>query len=135
MSDRFLNDCHEYIFHFTKYGDVHLDSWLSGYHTKIRQTLSAGRQPTRKTDGTEATFGSYLIKRYKAEAASVRTLQHFLSASRYVHQVACSAKLVIDPFVGIGSTAVVAMHLGISFVGFEIDKEYLDAAIDRIPHV
>jgi site-specific DNA-methyltransferase (adenine-specific) len=46
-----------------------------------------------------------------------------------------SAKLVIDPFVGIGSTAVAAMHLGISFVGFEIDKEYLDAAIDRIPHV
>jgi DNA modification methylase len=24
------------------------------------------------------------------------------------------------------------MRLGISFVGFEIDKEYLDAAIDRI---
>src|SRR5918992_2281426 len=57
-----------------------LTSWLSGYHTKIRQTLSAGRQPTRKTDGTEATFGSYLIKRYKAEASSVRTLQHFLSS-------------------------------------------------------
>jgi site-specific DNA-methyltransferase (adenine-specific) len=46
-----------------------------------------------------------------------------------------SAKLVIDPFVGIGSTAVAAMRLGISFIGFEIDKQYLDAAIDKIPHV
>jgi site-specific DNA-methyltransferase (adenine-specific) len=40
-------------------------------------------------------------------------------------------KLVIDPFVGIGSSAAAAMHLGISFVGFEIDKEYLDTAIDK----
>jgi site-specific DNA-methyltransferase (adenine-specific) len=46
-----------------------------------------------------------------------------------------SAKLVIDPFIGIGSTAVAALRLGISFVGFEIDKEYLDAAIDRITQV
>jgi site-specific DNA-methyltransferase (adenine-specific) len=43
-----------------------------------------------------------------------------------------NAKLVVDPFVGIGSAAVAAMRLGISFVGFEIDKEYLDATIDRI---
>jgi site-specific DNA-methyltransferase (adenine-specific) len=44
-------------------------------------------------------------------------------------------KLVIDPFVGIGSTAAAAIRLGISFVGFEIDKEYLDVAIGRIIHV
>jgi site-specific DNA-methyltransferase (adenine-specific) len=42
---------------------------------------------------------------------------------------------VIDPFIGIGSTAAAAMHRGISFVGFEIDKEYLNAAIDRITHL
>ncbi|MDQ4101625.1 MAG: site-specific DNA-methyltransferase, partial [Thermoproteota archaeon] len=41
------------------------------------------------------------------------------------------AKLVLDPFIGIGSTAVAAIRREISFVGFEIDKEYLDAAIDR----
>jgi site-specific DNA-methyltransferase (adenine-specific) len=44
-------------------------------------------------------------------------------------------KLVIDPFVGIGSTAVAAMRLGISFIGFEIDKEYLDSALARIMHI
>jgi site-specific DNA-methyltransferase (adenine-specific) len=43
-----------------------------------------------------------------------------------------SAKLVIDPFIGIGSSAVAAIRLGTSFVGFEVDKEYLDAAIGRV---
>jgi hypothetical protein len=57
-------------------------SWLSGYHIRIRQILSAGRQPTRKTDVTEAIFGSYLIKLYKVEVGSVRTQQHFLSSSQ-----------------------------------------------------
>jgi site-specific DNA-methyltransferase (adenine-specific) len=43
-----------------------------------------------------------------------------------------NAKLAVDPFSGIGSTAVAAMRLGVSFVGFEIDKEYIDAAIARL---
>ncbi|MGI0049179.1 MAG: DNA methyltransferase, partial [Nitrososphaera sp.] len=42
------------------------------------------------------------------------------------------AKMVVDPFTGIGSTAVAAMRLGVPFVGFEIDEEYLDAAIARL---
>jgi site-specific DNA-methyltransferase (adenine-specific) len=43
-----------------------------------------------------------------------------------------TSKLVVDPFAGIGSTAVAAMNLGVSFVGFEIDKEYIDIAMSRI---
>jgi site-specific DNA-methyltransferase (adenine-specific) len=43
-----------------------------------------------------------------------------------------NAKMVIDPFTGIGSSAIAAKRLGISFVGFEIDKDYLDAAIARL---
>jgi site-specific DNA-methyltransferase (adenine-specific) len=40
--------------------------------------------------------------------------------------------LVADPFTGIGSTALAAKKLGISFVGFEIDRSYLDEAIARL---
>ena len=42
------------------------------------------------------------------------------------------AEMVVDPFTGIGSTAVAAMRLGVPFVGFEIDKEYLDTATARL---
>jgi site-specific DNA-methyltransferase (adenine-specific) len=40
--------------------------------------------------------------------------------------------LVVDPFCGIGSTAVACKRLGISFVGFDIDKDYLNEAVTRV---
>jgi hypothetical protein len=39
---------------------------------------------------------------------------------------------VLDPFMGIGSTAIACKRLGASFVGFEIVKPYIDYAIERI---
>jgi site-specific DNA-methyltransferase (adenine-specific) len=40
--------------------------------------------------------------------------------------------MVMDPFLGIGSTAIASTRLGVSFVGFEIDRGYIDEAISRL---
>ena len=40
--------------------------------------------------------------------------------------------LVLDPFIGSGTTAVACKHLGINFIGFEIDEQYFKIANDRI---
>ena len=40
--------------------------------------------------------------------------------------------LVIDPFVGSGTTAVAALNLGRRFAGCDIDQEYVQAARQRI---
>jgi site-specific DNA-methyltransferase (adenine-specific) len=40
--------------------------------------------------------------------------------------------LVMDPFSGIGSTAIASLRLGVSFVGFDIDNGYIDEAIYRL---
>lgn len=40
--------------------------------------------------------------------------------------------IVIDPFMGSGTTAVVAKELGINFIGFELCTEYVDIANKRI---
>ena len=39
---------------------------------------------------------------------------------------------VVDPFCGIGTSAVACKRLGISFVGFDIDKDNLDEAVTRV---
>jgi site-specific DNA-methyltransferase (adenine-specific) len=39
--------------------------------------------------------------------------------------------VVADPFLGLGSTAVACAQLGVSFVGVELDKNYLEEAIER----
>lgn len=40
--------------------------------------------------------------------------------------------LVLDPFMGSGSTAVMAKQLGCNFIGFEISEEYCDLANKRM---
>ena len=40
--------------------------------------------------------------------------------------------VVLDPFSGSGSTAVACINNGRKFIGFEIDKEYYDASVERL---
>ena len=36
--------------------------------------------------------------------------------------------VILDPFMGVGSTGVAALEMNRKFVGFEIDTEYFEAA-------
>jgi len=36
--------------------------------------------------------------------------------------------LILDPFCGLGSTAVACARLGVFFIGFDVDKDYLNEA-------
>jgi DNA modification methylase len=38
----------------------------------------------------------------------------------------------LDPFLGLGTTAVAAARLGLDFVGIEMDDEYLREAVKRL---
>lgn len=40
--------------------------------------------------------------------------------------------LVLDPFMGSGTTAVACKQLGRKFIGFEINKEYFKTSLDRL---
>lgn len=40
--------------------------------------------------------------------------------------------LVLDPFAGSGTTGIAALELGCSFIGFDIDKEQVGAANERL---
>lgn len=40
--------------------------------------------------------------------------------------------VVLDPFMGSGSTAVACMNMGRSFIGCEIDSGYYEIALNRI---
>lgn len=42
------------------------------------------------------------------------------------------AKIVLDPFIGSGSTAIAAINLGRNYIGIEISQEYVDLANYRI---
>jgi site-specific DNA-methyltransferase (adenine-specific) len=134
VSNRFLNDCHEYIFHFTKRGNVPLDKLSVGISYQDKTNI--GRWKAAKEDRRDR--GNIWFIPY--ETIQSRSKQRPHPATFPVNlpercirlHGSTKTKLVVDPFVGIGSSAAAAMRLGISFVGFEIDKEYLDTAIDKI---
>ena len=43
--------------------------------------------------------------------------------------------IILDPFMGVGSTGVAALEMDRKFIGIEIDKEYFEAAKKRIEQV
>ena len=40
--------------------------------------------------------------------------------------------VVLDPFMGIGTTALACLTLGVIFLGFEIDPSYVDIANEKL---
>jgi len=44
----------------------------------------------------------------------------------------CSDGVVLDPFVGTGTTSLVAQEMGLRSVGVEIDSNYYEFACDKL---
>jgi len=42
--------------------------------------------------------------------------------------------VVLDPFMGSGTTGIAALRLGFEFIGIELDKDYAELATARIAH-
>lgn len=131
VSDRFLNDCYEHIFHFTKAGDARLDKLAVGVpyqdKTNIGRWKRAGQD---RRDRGNTWFIPYRTIQSKDERPHPATFPEKLP--EMCIKLHGHAKLVADPFTGIGSTAVAAKKLDVSFVGFEIDRGYVDEAIARL---
>lgn len=133
-SDRFLNDCHEYIFHFTKQGDVPLDRLAVGVpyqdKTNVKRWASAGKD--RHCRGNTWFIPYETIQSREKERPHPATFPVELpSRCIRLHGVE-RTRLVMDPFLGIGSSAVASARLGISFVGFEIAEEYYLQSCERV---
>lgn len=56
----------------------------------------------------------------------IKILKHIIKIASNPNDV------VLDPFMGVGSTAVAALQLNRKFCGCEINKEYYEASIERI---
>jgi site-specific DNA-methyltransferase (adenine-specific) len=133
-SERFLNDCREYIFHFTKTGEVRLDRLAIGvpYQDKanIRRWNSAGGD--KRCRGNTWFIPYETIRNKETQRPHPASFPVRLPEMCIKLHGVDRTKLVLDPFIGIGSTALACLHLGVSCLGFDIDPEYLEIASSRI---
>ncbi|MDP2795976.1 MAG: site-specific DNA-methyltransferase [Methanoregula sp.] len=131
-SQRFHHDCHEYIWHFTKNGDVELDKVAVGvpYQDKTNINRWKGTGGSDKRDRGNTWFIPYETIRESRPHPSTfpEKLPEMCIKDHGVNNV----KLVLDPFMGIGTTAVVCKKLGVNFIGFDIDSHYIDIANERL---
>ena len=138
-SKRFLNDCHEYIFHFTKTGRVEIDRLALGVPYQDKSNISRWRH-TRGSD-LRCRGNTWFIP-YETIQSRVKERPH--PATFPVQLAEWCVKLhgvsrvqtMLDPFLGIGNSAIAAQRCGVKkFIGFEIDQTYLSEAKRRVSKI
>jgi site-specific DNA-methyltransferase (adenine-specific) len=133
-SDRFVNDCHEFIFHFPPGGRTPLDRRAVGVpyqdRSNVKRWAGAG-------EGLRCRGNTWFIP-YETIQSRDRDRPHPASFPPKVPEQCLRlhglgrAGTVLDPFMGLGSTAIAAVRLGLDFVGIEMDEHYLREAVSRV---
>jgi adenine-specific DNA-methyltransferase len=73
------------------------------------------------------------IWRFDIERGSVHPTQKPVSLMMHIVKVSSRAGgVVLDPFMGSGTTGVACVNLGRKFIGIEIERKYFDIACERI---
>ena len=135
-SPRFLNDCHEYIFHFTVDGKIDIDRLALGvpYQDKsnIARWSHTGGSDLRCRGNT--WFVPYeTIQRRAKERPHPATFPVALAENCLKLHGVSRVRTMLDPFLGIGNSAVAARRSSVKrFIGFEIDETYLAEAKRRL---
>ena len=132
-SERFLNDCHEFIFHFTPTGRTRLDRRAIGvpYQDKSNVTRWEAASADLRCRGNAWFIPYETIQSRDQDRPHPATFPPKVpDMCVRLHGLGRSG-LVLDPFLGLGSTAVACAGLGTSFIGIDLDRHYLREAVDR----
>jgi len=135
-SHRFLNDCHEYIFHLTPEGNTPIDRLALGvpYQDKsnIARWSHTGGSDRRCRGNTWFIPYETIQSRAKERPHPATFPVQLAEWCIKLHGVS-RVRTMLDPFLGIGNSAVAAQRCGVKrFIGFEIDETYLAEARRRI---
>jgi site-specific DNA-methyltransferase (adenine-specific) len=132
-SPRFLNDCHEYVFHFTPEGKTKIDRLAVGVPYMDKTNI----QRWSHTNGRDKRCrGNTWFVPYKTIHQRAKQRPHPATfpvelAAKCIRLHGKRNATVLDPFLGIGHAAIAAKEcadLVERFIGFDIDEEYLKVA-------
>ena len=133
-SPRFVNDCHEFVFHFTPDGRTPLDRTGIGVPYQDQSNVTRWQHASRnvRCRGNTWFIPYETIQSRDKDRPHPATFPPRLPEYCFRLHGLSRVKLAMDPFLGLGSSAVAAAQLGIDFVGVEIDAHYLKEAVARV---
>ena len=140
-SKRYLKNGWEHIFHFTKNGNTEIDLENSGvpynnnYNNAERAFKRTGKTWTPTTTCWHYTYKSKATKEITKQITGDK-LHPAVYPNSLVEKCIKVSGLkngtVLDPFMGTGTTGVVAKKNNLDFIGIEIDEDYFRFAQKRI---
>jgi site-specific DNA-methyltransferase (adenine-specific) len=135
-SKRFLNDCHEYVFHFTIDGKLDIDRLALGVPYQDKSNIARWSH-TRGSDlrcrGNTWFIPYETIQSRAKQRPHPATFPVALAEWCIKLHGVSRVRTMLDPFLGIGNSAVAAQRCGVkNFIGFEIDQTYLAEAKLRV---
>lgn len=132
---RFVNDCAEMVYHLTIDGDQPVDKLSVGTHYEDKSNLTRG---TRGKNGDLRCRGNVIWVPYATiqsrddERPHPATFPIELAAYCYKLHGVERIKLSMDPFSGIGHSAMAAAQLGLSHLGVEIGPKTHNDAVRMV---
>lgn len=131
-SNIFLNNCYEYIIHATKQ-KIDIDKLSIGvpYSDKSNQKRWKSGLYGKRCRGNVWFIPYKTIKNQKSDRPHPATFPVELP-EQCIKLHGGNNLVVLDPFMGIGSTALAALNCNCSFYGFDIDRDYIEESMNRI---
>jgi site-specific DNA-methyltransferase (adenine-specific) len=131
---RYLNACQEYIFHFSRAGAVELDRLAVGVPYQDKSNVTRWKAAARDVH----CRGNTWFIPYETIQSRDRERPHPATFPVKLPEMCLrlhglpQAKLAMDPFLGLGSSAVACARLGVPFIGFDIDAGYVAESSRRV---
>jgi site-specific DNA-methyltransferase (adenine-specific) len=131
-SKRYLNHNHEAIFHFTKTGSETVDRVAIGVPFKDKSNISRwGHKADRRCAGN-VWFLPYETVKSRSQKFNHPAGFPVGLPDRCIRMHGKADAVVLDPFLGAGTTLVAAQRLSCRGIGIELDRHYALTAVDRI---
>lgn len=135
-SKRYVNDCHEYVFHLTKIGKVELDRRGAGVPYQDKSNIArwghTGGVDKRCRGNTWFIPYDTIVSRDKERPHPATFPVGLVEQCIRLHGKGEATRL-LDPFLGIGTSALAAKRMRVaSFTGVELDEHYLSVAHERL---
>ena len=131
-SPRFLNNNHEAIFHFTKSGRTVIDRLAVGVPFKHKSNIARwGHARDRRCAGN-VWFLPYKTVQSRTEKFDHPAGFPVSLPERCIRLHGKADAVVLDPFMGTGTTLLAAEQLGCSGIGVDVDRAYVERAARRL---
>lgn len=131
-SGRYLNRNHEHLFHLTLHGDVPVNRLDAGVPFKYKSNITRrGHAQDRRCRG-DTWFVPYETVHGKKQKFNHPGTFPVALPELCIRLHGGDAPVVLDPFMGTGTTLLAAERLGARGIGIDIDPAYVAVARDRL---